>query len=546
MRLLQAGLSCIVLAAVLIAADNLNGRCELELKLVDAASGQPLPGLVQITAADGGRVPLPELLSRGLGLKTEPINRWSVLPGAVRLSLPQGKLTISALAGLETELATATVDLSGLTHKSLSLPLTRFYRAAEQGLRSGNTHLHLMNLTREAADRYLREIPRADSLDLLFVSYLERAGADRDYISNRYTLADLEALAATSGVAFGNGEEHRHNFLAQGQGYGHVMLLDLQELVQPVSIGPGIMKIGSDGLPLQRGIDAARRQKSTVIWCHNAYGLEDIPNWATARLAAQNIFDGGPHGSYQDTFYRYLNAGLRVPFSTGTDWFIYDFSRVYVRLPQSAHAAPPGAPRGAGWNAERGAEWLAGLTAGRSYITNGPLLEFQVAGRDLGDTLALAGPGTVEVTCRAQGRGDFERLELIQNGQVIASAASQPVAGHFAAELRQTLRIERSCWLALRTPPPPVQAAGEAPAPPKALNELGQPLFSHTSAIYVEVAGRRVFDADVVRGLIAEMESSLPEITRQGKFQDDQERLRVEDVYRDGIAALRRRLVENP
>ena len=56
----------------------------------------------------------------------------------------------------------------------------------------GNTHLHLSGLTREQADEYLRTLPRADGLDLVFVSYLERAQADREYVSNGYTLADLE------------------------------------------------------------------------------------------------------------------------------------------------------------------------------------------------------------------------------------------------------------------------------------------------------------------------------------------------------------------
>jgi hypothetical protein len=95
---------------------------------------------------------------------------------------------------------------------------------------------------------------------------------------------------------------------------------------------PGIMKEGTDGIPLQRGIRTAREDGATVIWCHNTFGHEDIPNWVSGLLHAQNIFDGGDHGTYEDTFYRYLNVGMKVPFSTGTDWFIYDFSRVYLPI----------------------------------------------------------------------------------------------------------------------------------------------------------------------------------------------------------------------
>ena len=38
-------------------------------------------------------------------------------------------------------------------------------------------------------------------------------------------------------------------------------------------------------------------------------------------------------GSYEENYYRYLNVGLRLPISTGTDWFLYDFARVYAGVP---------------------------------------------------------------------------------------------------------------------------------------------------------------------------------------------------------------------
>jgi len=75
---------------------------------------------------------------------------------------------------------------------------------------------------------------------------------------------------------FDNGQEHRHNFEAYKEGYGHVMLLDISRLIRPVSIGPGIMKTGTDGLPLNRGIRNARRDGATVLWCHNKFGVEAV------------------------------------------------------------------------------------------------------------------------------------------------------------------------------------------------------------------------------------------------------------------------------
>ncbi|MDB5390860.1 MAG: hypothetical protein JWM11_6506, partial [Planctomycetaceae bacterium] len=386
-----AGCGCLlILTLVLVAQTALNDRCALTLQLTDSETGQPLPGWVRIRDNDGNQIIVTELFPRDLTPGVEQrIDPWSVIVKPTTVKLPQRKLVIEALFGLETEQTTLNVDLTGKAEHTVTIPLKFFYRAKQQGYRSANTHLHLMKLTREVSDRYLREIPKADGLDVLFLSYLERAEAQKDYISNRYTQSDLDELTKQSGVAFGNGEEHRHNFAAQGQGFGHVMLLDIKQLILPVSIGQGIMKTGTDGLPLQRGIDQARRDGATIIWCHNDFGLEDIPNLVSGRVHALNIFDGNKVSSYKHSFYRYLNAGLRVPFSTGTDWFMYDFARVYVPGDQAAVT-----PRA----------WLKNLAAGQSYITNGPFLELRVAGRNLGDTVKMDAAGEVEVVARAVGR----------------------------------------------------------------------------------------------------------------------------------------------
>jgi hypothetical protein len=526
---ISAVVTCLTMIGLLGFADSApEATCRVRLSLTDAESGREIAGLVKIEDADGQPVAIDNVLSRGMGLEGNlPIHRWHVLPASTVVELPRGKFSITAISGLDTEAARRDVDLAGKAAADVSIPLSRFYHADREGYRSGNTHLHLMKVTREMCDRYLREVPRADRLDVLFLSYLERADADKEYTSNRYTSADLAELTRRSGVIFGNGEEHRHNFTGWGEGYGHVMFLNIKELIQPVSIGPGIMLSGHDGLPLQRGIDQARKDGATVIWCHNEWGLEALPNWLTGRVQAQNIFDGGIRSSYKDSFYRYLNAGLRVPFSTGTDWFMYDFSRAYVRMDGDLTTS----------------NWLQQLAAGKSFITNGPLLDLRVAGRSIGDTVKLPDAGSVDVVARASGRVDFQRIELVRNGTVIARASTRLVGGHFEAEFKQPLNISNPCWLALRTPPPSVKDDPEL-ATPTPLNELGRELFSHTSPIYVEVAGRPVFDPAVARQLLAKMTASRQQLLQHGKFEDDLARERVLDVYRDGIAVFEKRLVE--
>ena len=64
---------------------------------------------------------------------------------------------------------------------------------------------------------------------------------------------------------------------------------------------------------------------------------------------------------------------MHVPFSSGTDWGIYDFSRVYVPVDGELTSS----------------SWLGALRDGRSYITNGPFLELETEQGTVGDTLAL-------------------------------------------------------------------------------------------------------------------------------------------------------------
>jgi hypothetical protein len=487
-------------------------QCRVKITLIDSNTNNPIPGVIRCLPYNGSQaIPISGPLARGQGLKDDStIREWYAVSESTEIFLPRQSLTLEAFAGVESELAVISLDLAGQSEKSVNIPLHFFSQIGQQGWYGGNTHLHLSNLGKEQAERYLKEIPRADHLDILFISYLERAVVDKDYITNRYPIGDLKEFWST-GVLVNNGEEHRHNFGDQGEGFGHVMFLNIKNLVQPVSIGPGISHRGTDGTPLQLGIEDAHRQGGSAIWCHNNWGKEDVPNFVAGKLDAQNIFDGGEHGSYEDSFYHYLNAGIRVPFSTGTDWFMYDLARVYTKVSGRLGIKP----------------WLVALSAGRSFITNGPLLRFSIDGKQIGDTLELNSAKAVELRGEAIGRVDFEKLELIQNGKVIAEIKSEARQGHFEARLMQAVQIDGPSWLALRI------AA-------RTSNEYGQRLFGHTSPIYVKVGGRSIRLKQDVEYLAKQMEEARQTIADRALFPTQSEKARVLGVYERGIKILKR------
>lgn len=526
MKRLPANVCLVILGGLAAVSARTTDTCALTLTIVDADSGREIPGVVRIADVSGNVHRAPELLGRGLGLpEKEPITAWSVLPAKTTLVMPKSRFVVEAMAGLERAAAKVEIDLTGKGTAELTLPLTRFSHTAKDGWRSGNTHIHLMKVTRAECDRYLRDVPRGDHLDAIFVSYLERAGADHEYTTNRYTRADFASIEKASGIPTGNGEEHRHNFDGFNEGYGHVMLLNIRDLVQPVSIGPGIMKAGTDGLPLQRGIDAARRDGATILWCHNRWGIEATPNIATGRVRVMNTFDGGPHGSYKDSFYRYWNAGLPISFSTGTDWFIYDVSRVYAKVDGEPTIE----------------NWLKALERGRTFITNGPLLTFTVQGKGPGESVTAVAGEKLRVEAKAVGRADFGRIELVRNGEVIARQPSKSAGTHHEATLSMELDATSPMWIALRTPPPPVK---DDPALQEkvSLNEYGRELFAHTTPISVVVGGKPHFDRDVAIQLLQEIEQNARSLVKHAKFADDAEKQRVLDVYHDGALAMKRHI----
>ncbi len=515
MRSFILAFTCVIIVGTCaLLSHSAEETINVQIQLVDADTNQPIAGIIRIFPADGKKaLTLPGLVDRLQGIKrSDKVQGWFVLPSeGASLMLLRQELRVEALSGLETELAQQSIDPK--TTKKIQIKVKAIFRPEKHSLVAGNTHLHLRNMTLSKADQYLKTIPTADRLKVLFISYLERNKDDKHYITNRYPVGDLKKLQV-AGVLINNGEEHRHNFEAYKQGYGHVMFLNIQKLVQPVSLGQGITCRGNDDLMLAPGIANAREKGGSVIWCHNTFGHEDIIHALAGRLDAVNVFDGSRRDSYDDTWYHYLNIGLRLPISTGTDWFMYDFSRVYALVSQKKVTIP---------------SWLQALKAGRNHVTNGPLLSIEVNGSSPGEVVALKKTNKVSVKVRALGRSNFGKLQLVHNGKVIHSASAKKKANHFQSEINIQMPLGEACWLAAR-----IETTNR--------NEFGQPLFAHTSPVYVDLNGKSVFKLSSAQELLKQLGEGRAAIRAQGMFTSDRARDRVLKSYDEAVADLKKRI----
>lgn len=522
----------------------------LRLRWRPDESGRAVGGLVRITPLEGdNREPLALA-----GLFERPAGWFSTPPEAV-LMIPAGRHRVEAVRGLETTVETHVVECLPDSRTELTLAPAVFHAPRRHGWQAVNTHLHLLLdarlkmgvhlRSRREADDYLRTVCASDGLDLVYVSYLTAPGME--ILSNDYTATDLEKLSS-GGVRFADGIEHRHGGMRvrvepapavdeKGRpayasddsrvimSYGHVLLLGLTRDRLPASIGPGMAEdpAATDGVPLRSAMQAAREETAAVVWCHGSQGLEWIPSWFGGLLHAQNIYDGGNEGTFDTVHYPLLNAGLRVPFSTGTDWGVWDFSRVYVR------AAEPLTHRA----------FLEELAAGRTFITNEPFLEFTVNDSVPGDTIGLAEPAALRIRGRAVGRSDFIRLQLVRNGAVVHEVPARSAGGHFEAEMELELPVAEPGWLALRVPPEmPYSIRSRYTG--RGVNILGKAVFAHTSPVYVTLAGRSLSDPAAVAQLIARLDTALRTVETHGSFRDEAGRDSIRRIYLEARTALQK------
>jgi hypothetical protein len=120
--------------------------------------------------------------------------------------------------------------------------------------------------------------------------------------------------------------------------------------------------------------------------------------------------------------------------------------------------------------------FLAGLKAGHSFVTNGPLLSLTVAGRGPGEDLLLPAPRSLPVHVTLRSIVPVDHLEIIGAGRVVASI---PLTGdRTTADTTVTVPVQGSGWLVLR-------ARGDGPREPV----LDLYPFASTSPVYVTMNG---------------------------------------------------------
>ena len=474
---------------------NQDIRANVAGSIIDKATGETVPAKVQVLTSQGRFVhPAGAILKEGTG------DPFFYSEGTFEVDVPRGRTRVTVERGTEYVPVTLEVYAPATGTVTTDVVLERWTDLGDRGWHPGNTHIHYDDRETRPDER-LRLDPRVEDLRMTAISVLKQF--DMPYASNKYPPGMLTDFSSAHHYVQ-CGEESRHNFRAPGPyGYGHIMLLNIRNIVEPVSIGRMVDAFAPDYPPLSYVCDDTHRQGGVVIWCHNGLGVEAPVAGVLGKVDAFNLFDNYWMDPEYDVYYQMLNAGIRLPVSTGSDWYICNANRVYAYT-------------GGAFEYD---SWLQALKDGRTFITNGPALSLAVQEGGPGDEIEARTGERLPTVATWSSHYPIAGVEVLFNGRVVASESFP--GGSKAGQLEADVPAESDGWIAARVST-------------DVRDSYQQPVFAHTSPVYVKTGLAGPERSEAARGFDRSIEENLKWVRTRGKFHNDKQRREVVDLHREG------------
>jgi hypothetical protein len=489
----------------------------LRVEVVDDATGRAAPARAYLWR---GRAPL---LPPGFSSYSRGDELHFLVPGDFELELDPGKYTLRIERGLE--YLPAEIDLEVPREGTVPVRLRRWVEMNREGWYSADMHVH-----RDPADIPL--ILGAEDLNFVptitthvWSNEVSRpwksppefpvvVGPDRFYTANAQ---EVERIQGGPGAVILLARELPLPF----DGYEHYP--PAVTYTRKVHAMGGHVE-GDKLFWMDTFVNAALGEIDFIELNCNHF----LPRLVDADLVAWSHWPvefgyRGPRGFalwMMDLYYRILSSGIELPLSAGSANGVkatpVGYDRVYVRLGPEKLDYPT---------------FMDALKRGRSFSTNGPILDLAVDGRHgPGDRVDIRKGQELRLRARARSRGPLESLELVVNGRVVGAQA-----GTDARELvlEKALRLDRSSWAAVR--------AFERPATAESWQPAGH-VFAHTSPVYLLVGGKPVVVPDSVRDLLQKIDRLIAHTERLEGFREERHRKETLEVYREARKVLARRL----
>ena len=398
--------------------------------------------------------------------------------GSFELQLPPGIARIEVSKGYAYYPAIAEVKVEDGRTSTYDVILQRVIDMPAAGWHSTDTHLHF-DRANPAADANILQLLSAEDIEFGHILTIQSAKG--------WAMNSLNSLGR---YAIVSGRE------ATSPGLGHVNMLLFSE--PPPAVRNEMHP--PPGFPLAALYDQVLAAGGAMQHDHAGYGQEI---YADAVLGKSDAVELIQFGLYRpaiglDGYYLLLNSGFRYPLLGASDYPVcrtMSDSRTFV-----ADGAAPSFPTTVGR-----------ILRGQSFATSGPLLLLSVNGQGPGSNIAYAGNLPQSVTVKveaASGELPFDTLEVIQNGKVVAEWHGEAV---FRKELKTTLKLDASSWIAARCSGP-------------------QTVHAHTNPVWIYFNGQPPFQPDAARELASRIRA----------FEQTNVSRAVKDVAEDALARLQK------
>jgi len=376
--------------------------------------------------------------------------------GSAHLDVPAGKIAIEVMRGFEYKPARWLVEIQEGKPASVIFPGLKRISGEEPDNHtgqwiSGDLHVH-MNYGGTYRNTAAHLAQQAEAENVSFVNNL--------IVNKEQRFPDIEnsikpgGMASRQGTVLVYGQEFHTSY------WGHRGVLNVQDHILLPGYAGYPNTAASSLYPMNADVyDMAHPQGALVGAVHPFEAVPDpfanpperitdeLPvDVALGKLDYMEIVGFSDHKSTAAVWYRLLNLGFRIPAGAGTDATAnyaapirghVGMDRVYARVPLGSV------------DAVLAPFWYEALKYGRTFVTNGPLLEFTIADATIGDNLQLKEAGEYTFTAKLRSIVPVDHLEVVCNGQVARELKIE--GARDAADASGTLPLEESGWCVLRT-----------------------------------------------------------------------------------------------
>ena len=377
------------------------------LKIKTRIDGKPAPVRLHVAGTDGH----PYIPSdRAVHSDGQSGKVFFYSDGEIRLTLPHGEYTLSAVQGFSTLHTRKTFTIDSNSGGEVMVDLERVWDPEKYGWYAGDHHFHL---NYGGAYRLLPEdiVPemKGENIHIGFPLVAN--------LHNRMLERGLHGWQNNTSPYIVFGQEVRSHFL------GHLNIMNADELFWPWIWGPNYDLYGKDDRTNAEVLRFAKSKGALAGYVHPV-GSREITTVQAMRSVPTEMVADYVLGEAEilelaclwtdeigtsELWHRFLNLGIPISLSAGSD-VMKDYFRTMAIGSSRIYAKPEGA-----FSVK---SYLDAVKKGKTFVTTGPLIEFTIDGKSAGEIVPSKNT-KVKWDLKVHSAVPYENLELIVNGNIV-------------------------------------------------------------------------------------------------------------------------------